>query len=171
MRALIVIDMLNDFMDPKGVLFCGEAVRGIIPAVKEKVEEFRRLARPVIYACDAHDPQDEEFRAFPPHCLRGSWGAAIIPELIPREGDFVVYKTRFDAFFGTELEELLRKLSVAELCLTGVCTSICVMDTAAGAFFRDFKIKVFREAVGDFDPEAHAFALKRMERVYRAEIL
>lgn len=171
MRALVVIDMLNDFMDPKGVLFCGEAVRRIIPSVREKIEGFRRLNQPVIYACDAHDPDDGEFKAFPRHCVRGSWGAQVIPELTPREGDFVVYKTRFDAFFGTELEGLLQKLSVTEVCLTGVCTSICVMDTVAGAFFRGFKVTVFKEAVGDFDPEAHAFALKRMERVYRAQIL
>jgi nicotinamidase-related amidase len=163
--------MLNDFMDPKGALFCGEAVRKIIPAVKERIEEFRRLNQPVTYACDAHDPQDEEFKAFPPHCVRGTWGAGIIPELTPREGDFVVHKTRFDAFWGTELEELLRKLSVTEVCLAGVCTSICVMDTTAGAFFRGFKVTVFKEAVGDFDPEAHAFALKRMERIYRAQIV
>jgi len=162
---------LNDFMDPKGVLFCGEAVRRIIPAVKEKIEEFRRLNQPVIYACDAHDPQDEEFKAFPRHCIRDGWGAEVIPELAPEEGDLVVHKTRFDAFLGTELEGLLRKLSVTEVCLTGVCTSICVMDTAAGAFFRGFEVTVFKEAVGDFDPEAHAFALKRMERIYRAQVL
>ena len=171
MRALIVIDMLNDFLDPKGVLYCGEAARGIIPAIKKLLEEFRARGEPVIYVCDAHEPDDREFQAFPAHCVKGSWGAEIIPELAPAPGERVIEKTRFDAFFRTELEEVLQELGVDEVWLCGVCTSICVMDTAAGAFFRGFKVVVPRSAVGDFDPEAHEFALKRMERIYKARIV
>ena len=171
MRALIVIDMLNDFLDPKGVLYCGEAARRIIPAIKKLLEEFRARGEPVIYVCDAHEPEDREFQAFPAHCVKGSWGAEIIPELAPAPGERVIEKTRFDAFFRTELEEVLRELGVDEVWLCGVCTSICVMDTAAGAFFRGFKVVVPRSAVGDFDPEAHEFALKRMERIYKARIV
>ncbi|MBX6422418.1 cysteine hydrolase family protein [Thermosulfurimonas sp. F29] len=170
MRALIVIDMLNDFVDPKGVLYCGETARRIIPRVKELVEEFRARGEPVIFVCDAHAPDDAEFAAFPAHCVRGTWGAEVVPDLAPGEGDRVIEKTRFDAFFRTELEEVLRELRVEEVWLCGVCTSICVMDTAAGAFFRGFRVVVPGDAVADFDPEAHAFALKRMERIYKAEI-
>ncbi len=171
MRALIVIDMLNDFLDPKGTLYCGEAAREIIPAIKKLLEEFRARGEPVIYVCDAHTPDDQEFQAFPAHCVKGSWGAEIIPEIAPRASDRIIEKTRFDAFFRTKLEELLRELGVDEVWLCGVCTSICVMDTAAGAFFRGFKVVVPSSAVGDFDPEAHEFALKRMERIYKALIV
>ena len=166
-----MIDMLNDFMDPKGVLYCGDTVRGIISAVKELIAEFRSRREPIIYVCDAHDPDDEEFQAFPAHCVKGTWGAEVIPELAPEAGDRVIFKTRFDAFFRTELEEVLQKLGVREVWLCGVCTSICVMDTAAGAFFRGFRVVVPREAVGDFDPEAHEFALKRMEKIYKAKVV
>ncbi len=171
MRALIIVDMLNDFLDPKGALFCGQEVRSIIPPLKELLEEFRRGKEPVIYACDHHEPDDPEFQAFPPHCVKGTWGAEIIPELAPQEGEQVVPKTRFDAFFRTNLEDLLKQLGTKEVWLTGVCTSICIMDTAAGAFFRGFKVVVPRSVVGDFDPEAHEFALKRMERIYKARIV
>ncbi len=171
MRALIVIDMLNDFMDSKGVLYCGEEARKIIPSVKRLVEEFRSKKEPVIYVCDAHDPDDEEFKAFPKHCVKGSWGAEVIPELAPQKEDIVIEKTRFDAFFRTTLEEVLKRLGVSEVWLCGVCTSICVMDTAAGAFYRNFKVVVPRDAVGDFDKEAHEFALKRMEKIYKATIV
>jgi len=171
MRALIVIDMLNDFMAPEGVLYCGDSVRGIIPEVKNLMESFRKRGEPVIYVCDAHDPDDQEFQAFPPHCVKGTWGAEILPEIAPQAGDRILEKTRFDAFFQTELEEVLKELGVTEVWLCGVCTSICVMDTAAGAFFRGFKVVVPQKAVGDFDPEAHEFALKRMERIYKARIV
>jgi len=169
-RALIVIDMLNDFLDPKGALYCGERVRAIIPKVEHLIREFRGRGEPILYACDAHRPDDLEFQAFPAHCLKGSWGAEIIPELAPQPGDRVIEKTRFDAFFRTELEEVLRELGVSELWLCGVCTSICVMDTAAGAFYRGFRVVIPEKAVGDFDSEAHVFALKRMQKIYKAEI-
>ncbi|OAQ21861.1 cysteine hydrolase family protein [Thermosulfurimonas dismutans] len=171
MRGLVVIDMLNDFMDPRGILYCGEAARKIIPEVKKLIEEFRSRKEPVIYVCDAHDPDDREFQAFPAHCVKGTWGAEVIPEIAPEPGDKVLPKTRFDAFFRTELEEVLKELEVTEVWLCGVCTSICVMDTAAGAFFRGFKVVVPKRAVGDFDPEAHAFALRRMERIYKAKVI
>ncbi|AEH44987.1 isochorismatase hydrolase [Thermodesulfatator indicus DSM 15286] len=171
MRALLVIDMINDFLDPKGVLFCGEEVRAIISPLQEKIKQFRRDKNPVFYLCDQHEPEDLEFLAFPPHALKGSWGAEIIPELKPETIDYVIPKTRFSGFFKTPLEDMLLKLGVKTVCLTGVCTSICVMDTAADAFFRNFKIEVFKDCVGDFDKEMHLFALKRMERIYKAKIL
>ncbi len=171
MKALLVIDMINDFLDPKGALFCGAEVRRIIPPLQEKLKEFRKKKLPVIYLCDQHDPEDQEFAAFVPHAIKGTWGAEVIAELSPQEGEDVVPKTRFSGFFRTPLEEILREKGVTTVCLTGVCTSICVMDTAADAFFRDFKIEVFKDCVGDFDPEMHEFALKRMARIYQAKIL
>ncbi|OAG28105.1 cysteine hydrolase family protein [Thermodesulfatator autotrophicus] len=171
MKALLVIDMINDFLDPKGALFCGEEVRSIIKPIQVKLEEFRLARSPIFYLCDQHAPDDPEFLAFPSHAVAGSWGAEIIPELKPEPGDKIIPKTRFSGFFKTPLEELLRQAGVKTVCLTGVCTSICVMDTAADAFFRDFEVVVFKDCVGDFDKEMHAFALKRMERIYKAKIL
>ncbi len=170
MPALLVIDMLNDFLDPKGVLYCGDEVRRIIPPLASRIALFREKGWPVIYLCDRHREDDEEFKAFPPHALEGSWGAEVIPELAPLAGEIVLPKTRFSGFYRTELEKILREMQVSEVHLTGVCTSICVMDTAAGAFYRGLKVVVYADSVGDFDPEMHDFALRRMERIYKAEI-
>ena len=95
-------------------------------------------------------------------------GAEIINELSPEEGDFIIYKTRFSGFYKTDLEILLKKLNIKELYLTGVCTSIYVMDTAADAFYRGFKIKIPVKAVADFDEEFYKFVLKRLEKIYKA---
>jgi len=171
MKALLIIDMINDFIDPKGALYCGNEVRRIIEPLAKRLEEFRSTGQPVIFLCDNHEPEDKEFEAFPAHAIKGTWGAEVIPELAPKEGEKIVPKTRFSGFFKTELEDILRGLGVEEVCLTGVCTSICVMDTAADAFFRNFKITVFKDCVGDFDREMHEFALKRMARIYQAKIV
>ena len=171
MRVLIVVDMLNDFVDERGALFCGPAARRIIPFVAQKIAEFRQQGQPIIYLRDSHSPDDREFEAFPPHCMRGSWGGEIIPELAPAPGDIIIEKTRFSGFFRTPLEKELERLKAQELHFVGVCTNICVMDTVGDARNRDYPVVVYRDGVADFDQEAHEFALKRMERIYRARVI
>ena len=57
-----------------------------------------------------------------------------------------------------------------EIEVVGVCTSICVMDTVGGLANRDYKITVPVKGVADFDPEMHQFSLKRMEKIYGADV-
>jgi len=169
--ALIVADMLNDFLDPGGALYVGPAGREIIPFVSGKIAEIRAEGGLVIFVRDAHAPDDREFRYFPRHAVKGTWGAQIIPELAVQPGDFVVEKTRYSCFYQTGLEELLRRVGVAQVAVVGVCTSICVMETVKELFDRDLPALVYREGVADFDPEAHAFALKHMARIMGATIV
>ncbi len=169
--ALLVTDMLNDFIDPRGALYVGPAGRAIIPYVAAKIEEIRKSGGIVIFVCDAHAPDDREFRYFAPHAVKGTWGAEIIPELTPQTTDFIVTKTRYSSFFRTDLEELLRREHVDQVAVVGVCTSICVMETVKELFDRDWPTIVFQEGVADFDPEAHAFALKHMARVMGARVV
>lgn len=165
-KTLIVIDVLNDFLDPAGALYCGDRARDIIPAIRVLIDSFHAENHPVIFLRDAHAEDDKEFELFRPHAVKGTWGADFIPELEPAQGDVVVDKTRFSGFHGTRLEKVLENAGPDEVWLAGVCTSICVMDTAGDLRNRDYTVIVARDAVADFDPEAHAHALKRMETVY-----
>lgn len=169
-KALIVIDMLNDFVDPRGALYCGESARAIIPAVRRLMEDFSQRGDLIVIVKDAHRDDDPEFRMFPPHAVRGTWGGAVIPELPVLQNAQVVEKTRYSAFFGTPLENILKEYAPDEVWVVGVCTSICVMDTVGDLRNRDYTVVVPSEAVADFDPEFHTFALKRMERVYGAAV-
>jgi nicotinamidase/pyrazinamidase len=169
--ALIVADMLNDFIDPQGSLYVGASGREIIPFVAAKIEETRRQGGVVIFVCDAHAPDDREFKHFAPHAVKGSWGSQVIPELPVRPGDHRVDKTRYSAFAGTDLDDLLKKEGVDRVAVVGVCTSICVMETVKELFDRDIPAVVFRKGVADFDPEAHAFALKHIERIFGVEVV
>jgi nicotinamidase/pyrazinamidase len=169
--ALIVADMLNDFLDPQGSLYVGPRGREIIPFVARKIAEFRAQGGAVIFVCDAHAANDREFKYFPPHAVKGSWGSRIIPELAPAPGDFRVEKTRYSAFAHTGLDDLLKQEQVDEVHVVGVSTSICVMETVKELFDRDMRGVVYRQGVADFDPEAHAFALKHMERVMGAKVV
>jgi nicotinamidase/pyrazinamidase len=169
--ALVVADMLNDFLDPGGSLFMGPGARGIIPFVAEKIAAFRVQGGVVIFTCDAHAPDDREFKYFPAHAVKGTWGAQIIPELSPAPGDYRVEKTRYSAFAQTNMDDILKQEQVEEVYVVGVMTSICVMETAKELFDRDLPCVVYAQGVADTDPEAHAFALKQMQRVLGARII
>jgi len=169
--ALIVADMLNDFLDPKGALFVGAKGSEIIPFVAAKIKEVRARGGVVIFVCDAHAPDDREFKYFAPHAVKGSWGAQVIPELPLQPGDHRVEKTRYSAFARTDLDDLFRKEQVERVEVVGVCTSICVLETVKELFDRDLPTLVYREGVADFDPEAHAFALKHMAQIFGAQVV
>jgi len=170
MKVLLVSDMLKDFMEEAGALYCGKESSKIIPFIKQKIDECRKSGCKVIYVCDAHADDDKEFRMFDAHAVKGSEGAKVIKELRPGEADIIVEKTTFSAFYNTELDRTLKELDPDEVDVVGVCTSICVMDAVGALRVRGYKVVVYRDGVADFDQEAHGFALKRMEKVYGAEI-
>ncbi|MEW6671535.1 MAG: isochorismatase family cysteine hydrolase [Thermodesulfobacteriota bacterium] len=169
-KALIIVDMLNDFIDEKGALYCGETAREIVPFIRQRLDAYRKNKELVIYLQDAHDRNDKEFEKFPEHCVSGSWGSHIIKELAPMPGEKVIPKKRFSGFYGTDLENVLAAAGIASAEVVGVCTSICVMDTVGGLANRDYPISVPSRGVADFDSEAHRFALKRMEKLYGARV-
>ncbi|MBW2140937.1 MAG: cysteine hydrolase, partial [Deltaproteobacteria bacterium] len=74
-KALLVIDMLNDFLEPSGALYCGDESRKIIPAVKDLLEKYRQSDAAIIFLMDSHKPDDKEFEMFAPHCVTGTPGA------------------------------------------------------------------------------------------------
>jgi len=171
MKALFVIDMLKGFLNNDGALYCGESSRKIIPFVKEKIEEFHESKELVVFICDSHDPDDLEFKVFPKHCVTGTAGAEIIDELPVDEKDVIIKKKRYSAFYGTNLDQVLIDHKISEVHVVGVCTSICVMDTVGDLRNRDLTVIVYKNGVADFDPQAHEFALRRIETIYGAKIL
>ena len=168
--ALLVVDCLNDFLDLKGALNCGQAGRDVIPAIAREIARARRDGQDVLYACDAHRPDDAEFALYPPHCLAGSWGAEIVPELAPEPEDRIIPKRRFSAFFGTDLDLVLRESGADALRIVGVCTNICVLYTTADARMRGYGVAVPTDAVASFDSEAHRFALGQLSGVLKATL-
>jgi len=169
-RAILITDMINDFVNPEGALYIGETVHPIVPRIEALAREVRDEGGLVVYLCDAHAPDDREFERFPPHAVRGTPGVRIVDALAPLPGDVVIEKTRYSAFHETDLDEVLRREGVEEIIFTGVCTSICVMETLGDWANRDGRAVVYRDAVADFDPADHEFALKRMETLFGADV-
>ncbi len=169
-KALLIIDMLRDFLEQEGALYIGDSKK-LIQNVNTRLREYRHQGDPVFYIMDRHLPHDAEFKMFPTHCLAGEWGSEVVDILSPRQGDFLVYKRRYSAFFGTDLDLTLRELGVKELELVGVCTQICILYTAADARLRLYDVTVKREYVASFDEQAHAFALAEMEKTLGVKVI
>ncbi len=165
-EALLVLDMLNDFVRPGAPLEIPET-RKIIPVIQHEIDEAHAAGHPVIFVCDAHAPDDKEFRKFgwSAHGVKGSRGAEVVDELKPAEGDISIPKTTYAAFFGTDLDETLRRLGVDSLRLTGVVTHICVLFTAYEAVLRDYAVTVVEDGVAGIGKEDHDAALRIMKDV------
>jgi len=169
--ALLIIDMLNDFVLPGAPLEVPET-RSIIKAIQEQVAKARAECRPVIYVCDAHTPDDPEFSRmnWPPHAVRGTAGAQIIKELVPEEMDPVIEKSSYSGFQHTGLEGLLQSLKIDHLTLTGCVTNICILYTAYEAVTRGYDVTVRRDCVASLDEADSEFALKQMSTVLGVKV-
>lgn len=170
-EALLVIDMLNDFVLPGAPLEV-PAARAIIPVIRNEIGKAHAVGNPVIYVCDAHEPSDREFRKFgwPAHAVKGTTGAEIIEELKPTGEDVVIYKRTYSGFFGTILDATLKRLGVDALRLTGDVTNICVLFTASDAVLRDYEVTVLENGVAGLAPEDHEAALRIMKNVLGVQI-
>ena len=171
-EALLVIDMLNDFVLPGAPLEVPDT-RKTIPVIRKEIERAHAAGSPVIYVCDSHEPDDPEFSRFgwPPHAVKGTKGAAVVDELKPSEDDIVVRKTTYSGFYNTDLDETLKQLGVGSLRLTGDVTHICIMFTASDAVLRGYDVTVVEKGVAGLAPEDHEAAIRIMKGVMGAKIV
>ncbi|MEW6244759.1 MAG: isochorismatase family cysteine hydrolase [Bacillota bacterium] len=169
--ALLVVDMLYDFINEDGALYCGDSAKAIVDRVAWAIRSARERGEPVIFICDNHKEGDREFEMFPVHCIAGSRGAAILPEIAPEPGDHIIKKRRYSGFYGTDLDLTLREAGVEHVVLVGVCTNICVLYTAADARMRNYRVTVLKDAVASFDEGSHQWALKEMESTLGVEVV
>lgn len=170
-EALLVIDMLQDFATEDGALYVGPTVADILPCVERELSAARASGALVVHVRDQHHPDDTEFRIFPEHCVRGTFGGEIVAALSPVEGEKVVDKRRYSAFFGTDLDLALREKGIRRLRMVGVCTNICILYTAADARMLNYDVVVPRSCVTSFDQGAHEFALAEMEKTLGVEVV
>ncbi len=160
--AIIVIDMLNDFVRDEGSLIVKEAA-GLIPNIKRELTAVRGKGWKVIYLTDSHRRDDPEFKMWPPHAVTGSWGQQVIDELKPEPDDYIIPKRRYSGFRHTQLGLVLRELDIRKVVITGVLTNICVLFTAVEAKDLAYEVVVLRDCVASNNKDDHDWALRQME--------
>lgn len=166
--ALLVIDVLGD---PTG-----GPLEGVLLKPTENAARLASAARkagvPVIFANDAHIPGlDRELALWGNHGIAGTPEAQTAPQLEQQEGDFLIEKRRYSAFFQTGLRLLLDELGVETLVCCGMDTNICVRHTVADAYFNNFNIVVAHDATATFLVGNQAEGLDYMRVCYAAAIV
>jgi nicotinamidase/pyrazinamidase len=161
--ALLVVDVQNDFADPKGSLYVPGAEE-ILPLVNEELQRARAAGALVVFTQDWHPQKTPHFEDYggiwPVHCVKDSWGAAFHPKLemqgvVVRKGTggedgysgFTVKDPRSGKQTRTDLEGLLRESGIQRVVICGLTTDYCVKDTAVDAARLGFEVEVRRAAV------------------------
>ena len=171
-NVVLVVDMLKGFLEPGHNLYTGDASRQIIPHVRGLIEKERHAGSTILFICDNHEPDDLEFQMFRVHCVKGTEEAEVISELGAFAGaDNVIPKTRYSGFYGTDLGARLEALNPEKVIVCGVCTDICVMHTASDARNRDYPVEVPTDCVATFDPDAHKWALRHIDKILGASLV
>jgi nicotinamidase/pyrazinamidase len=170
-KILWEVDVQADFMLPGGKLYVPGAEK-IIPNIKRLVEEARAGRVQLVSSGDSHSREDPEFRKFPPHCLKGTSGAELLPEArvekivkIPNEPSFQLpenlsgasqihfEKQTLDVFENVRAEEVVERLGrEAHFFLFGVVTEFCVRCAAKGLLERGREVSVVTDAIEQLDP-------------------
>ncbi len=163
MKLLVVVDMQNDFID--GALGTKEALQ-ILPNVKKKIEEYRRLGYPVIFTRDTHKEnylETQEGKNLPvTHCIYQSKGWEIA-SILGSEDAKIVDKPTFGSL---ELAQYINsEYPSMDIELIGLCTDICVISNAIilKASNPETKITVDASCCAGVTPTSHKTALEAMK--------
>jgi nicotinamidase-related amidase len=167
--ALIIVDCQNDFCDPRGALFVPSAP-ATLPRLAALLERARAAGARVIFTQDWHQERDPEFSIWGEHAKAGTWGAEIVEQLKPRPGEDVIRKLRYDAFYGTSLDHLLRLYGIESVVVGGTVANICVLHTAGSAALRWYRVVVPVDAISALNDFDYYAALRQIAFLYRGTL-
>ncbi len=145
--ALLVIDMLNDYLHADGRVFC-ERCRDIIPAIAASIDFARDNGVVVAYVNTALESDGDVLATrWGLHAVTGTWGAQVTPELAPTTGDWQIAKKGYNGFFRTDLDRRLRTADVSQVVVSGIHTHVCVLLTAVSAFEHGYAVTILEDCI------------------------
>ena len=167
--ALIVVDVQNDFADPKGSLYVSEGEL-VVPLINDEIARALDAGALVVYTQDWHPESTPHFAKdggiWPVHCVRDTWGAQLHPDLrvvgeVVRKGTdgkdgysgFTVRDPSSGETERTGLEDLLREKGIEKTVVVGLATDYCVKETVIDAADKGFATSVLTEAIRAVDLE------------------
>ena len=174
--ALLVIDIQQeDFRELRTDNFNSpewECIRN----AKRVLDVFRAKKLPVIQIKEVHRADMIDFGreldgSEGIYCMENSPYTDYAELTYPIEGEYLITKRRYSAFFGTDLEILLKGLHVDTLYLIGGLTDVCIHYTAVDAHQRDYHIRVVTDAVAGSSEDAHRYALKAIQYLQRDALI
>lgn len=189
--AIVVIDMQNAFVSKGGMLdlrgFDILPIQKTIEPIKRIISAARAKGRKVVYITHRYSPnlhdsgspnspnwyKEGSLRDYREHpewrdklIIRGTWGAEIIGELKPQEDDILIEKPRYSAFFGTNLDMILRAYDIKYLAFVGVTTNICVETSIRDAYNLDYFTILISDATASVPASMHETTIHNVVRCF-----
>jgi len=178
------VDVQADFMLPGGKLYVPGAEK-LLPNIRRLTDAARRGQVFLVSHGCFHSPNDPEFKIFPPHCVRGTDGAELVPEAltdkvfrVPNEADaklpddlsqyqqILLEKQTLNIFESRHADALVQRLgSAAEFVVFGVVTEYCVSFAAKGLLERGCRVAVVRDAIETLKAEDGQKTVAELERL------
>lgn len=178
------VDVQRDFMLPGGKLYVPGAEK-LLPNIRKLIDAVRRDRVFMVSTGDSHPPNDPEFQHFPPHCLKGESGSAVLPEALADKvarvensvaaklpDDLSAYqqilleKQTLDVFQTLHADELVKRLgNRPEFIVFGVVTEYCVACAVKGLLERKRRVAIVKDAIETLSPDAGAKSLTEFQRI------
>jgi ureidoacrylate peracid hydrolase len=188
--VLLVIDMQNDFVQESAPMEVPMA-REWIPNIQRLVRACRENNIPVIYTQHTlleelnvspiermkhtlpktTTPEGHEIEAKSlSYCIKGTLGHQIIAELEPHPSEIIVQKHRYDAFYNTNLDTIVKNIRghnvVNTIIIVGTLTNVCCESTARSAFMRDYKVLFVSDGNGGINETSQQATLQSIEQAF-----
>lgn len=178
------VDVQRDFMLPGGKLYVPGAEK-LLPNIRKLTDAARRDEVFLVSHGDFHSPNDPEFQQFPPHCLKGTPGADLLPEALadkvvrvenlpdaklPNDlssyQQIVLEKQTLDIFQSLHADELVERLgNKPEFVVFGVVTEYCVGLAVKGLLQRKRRVAMVQDAIETLAAEAGGKCLAEFQRL------
>jgi len=173
--ALVIIDLANDFVFAGGLIADNggpeyqKRAQSILPPLGRLVAAARAAGVTVVYTTDAHQAGDSELVKWPPHSMKGTPQAEIVPTLTPKPEDLVIEKRTYSPFVSSDVDAELRARGIRRLYITGLHTDCCARHTSGDAFQRGYDLVWITDALQAFTDEAHRQGLEYFKAWYASD--
>lgn len=176
--AVLVIDMQNDFV-ANGAPMETPMGRDLLPRLSKLLGHARTTGMTVLYTTHAHRANGCDMGPFaeiyPPIANRvglidDTPGIEIYSKVAPQGDEVVIKKHRYSAFFGTDLDIILRSKGIKTVVVTGVTTENCCHATARDAMFHCYKVAFISDATGTYDYPDAGFGPIPAQEVHRVTL-
>jgi bifunctional isochorismate lyase/aryl carrier protein len=169
--ALLIIDMQRYFLSPSSHAYIPSS-GAILPGLKKLISLYKEKNLPVIFTLHSNNEENAG--------MMEKWWPKLLPEgspyiRLPEEfeslGGIIIKKHQYDAFYDTDLEEILHKKSISQLVICGVMTNVCCETTARSAFIRGFEVFFCVDGTATDSEEYHMAALLNLSYACAVPVL
>ncbi len=166
--ALIVVDMVYDFTNPKGLVYYPQN-KDVLPVISKVIDYCHKKDHLVVFMRHSYraGKPDKNLINMRPNCIEGTGGNEIDPSLpMDPEKDYIIKKRRYSAFFGTDLDLVLRENDIKRVVVVGTKTNCCIRATVTDAYYLNYDTVVLSDCVATNDAIVNEVHLRDISKYF-----